>query len=93
MNRLDALKYFVAAAENLSFKSTALRFSVSPQVISRVISELENELGEPLFKRNTRAIHLTDFGEKFRPYQPITPKRVLVVFGLLEGILMGCDKS
>ncbi|OOF66785.1 LysR family transcriptional regulator [Rodentibacter sp. Ppn85] len=67
MNRLDALKYFVAAAENLSFKLTALRFSVSPQVISRVIAELEKELGEPLFKRNTRAIHLTDFGDKFRP--------------------------
>lgn len=68
MNRLDALKYFVAAAENLSFKLTALRFSVSPQVIGRVIGELETELGEPLFKRNTRSIHLTDFGEKFRPH-------------------------
>lgn len=67
MNRLDALKYFVVAAENLSFKMTALRFSVSPQVITRVIAELENELGEALFKRNTRAIHLTAFGEQFYP--------------------------
>ena len=54
MNRLDALKYFVVAAEVLSFKKTAAQFSVSPQVITRMIAELENDLGEPLFKRNTR---------------------------------------
>lgn len=67
MNRLDALKYFMVAADTLSFKNTAVRFSVSPQVITRVIAELENELGEPLFKRNTRSIRLTDFGEQFLP--------------------------
>ncbi|MDG2959695.1 LysR family transcriptional regulator [Bisgaard Taxon 10/6] len=67
MNRLDALKYFVVAAETLSFKNTAVRFSVSPQVITRVISELEEELGEPLFKRNTRSITLTEFGSQFVP--------------------------
>ena len=67
MNRLDALKYFVIAAEVLSFKNTAARFSVSPQVITRMIAELEADLGEPLFKRNTRSITLTDFGEAFLP--------------------------
>lgn len=67
MNRLDALKYFVVAAEVLSFKKTAAQFSVSPQVITRMIAELENDLGEPLFKRNTRSITLTDFGETFIP--------------------------
>lgn len=67
MNRLDALKYFVIAAEVLSLKKTAARFSVSPQVITRVIAELEEDLGEPLFKRNTRSITLTDFGDAFVP--------------------------
>ena len=67
MNRLDALKYFVVAAEVLSFKKTAAQFSVSPQVITRMIAELENDLGEPLFKRNTRSITLTDFAETFIP--------------------------
>lgn len=82
MNRLDALKYFVAAAENLSFKMTALRFSVSPQVISRVIGELEAELGEPLFKRNTRSINLTPFGEQFRPNAIAFLKEEERLFGL-----------
>ena len=67
MNRLDALKYFVVAAEVLSFKKTAAQFSVSPQVITRMIAKLEDDLGEPLFKRNTRSIMLTDFGESFMP--------------------------
>ncbi|WP_159991616.1 LysR family transcriptional regulator [Pelistega ratti] len=67
MNRLDAIKYFIVAAETLSFRATAERFSVSPQVITRVISELETELGELLFKRNTRSIRLSDFGEQWLP--------------------------
>ncbi len=67
MNRLDALKYFVVAADVLNFRQTANHFSVSPQVITRVIGELESELGEILFRRNTRSIRLTDFGLKFLP--------------------------
>ncbi|MFU2123211.1 LysR family transcriptional regulator [Gallibacterium anatis] len=57
----------MSATETLSFKNTATRFSVSPQVITRVIAELENELGETLFKRDTRSIRLTNFGENFLP--------------------------
>ncbi len=67
MNRLDALKYFVVAAETLNFRQAANHFSVSPQVISRVIGELEKDLGESLFRRNTRTIRLTDFGLAFLP--------------------------
>ena len=67
MNRLDALKYFVVAADTLNFRHTAQHFSVSPQVISRMIGELENELGASLFRRNTRSIRLTDFGLDFLP--------------------------
>lgn len=67
MNRLDALKYFCIAAETLQFRETAMRMSVSPQVVTRVIAELEDELGVLLFVRNTRNMQLTDFGERFLP--------------------------
>lgn len=67
MNRLDALKYFVHAAETLNFRATANHFAVSPQVISRMIAELEADVGEQLFKRNTRSIQLTEFGDDFLP--------------------------
>ena len=65
MNKLDALRYFCVASETLNFRETAVRLSVSPQVVSRTIAELENTLGEPLFKRNTRNVQLTEFGQQF----------------------------
>lgn len=67
MDKLNALKYFCSAAETLQFRQTALRLSVSPQVVTRVIAELEQHLGEQLFTRNTRNIHLTEFGAAFLP--------------------------
>lgn len=65
MDKLTAIRYFCAAAESLNFRETANRFAISPSVISRVIHELEAELGEPLFKRTTRSISLTLYGEQF----------------------------
>ena len=67
MNNLDALKFFVAAAETMNFREAAVRLAISPSVVTRTIAELENQLGEPLFKRNTRSIVLTSFGELFLP--------------------------
>ena len=67
MNRLEALRYFCAAAETLQFRKAASRLSVSPQVVTRVIAELEAALGEPLFVRSTRQVRLTDFGTRFLP--------------------------
>ena len=65
MNKLDAIKYFCIASETLSFRETAMQLAISPSVVTRVIAELEQELGEQLFKRNTRQIRLTSFGEQF----------------------------
>ncbi|MDO5638949.1 MAG: LysR family transcriptional regulator [Neisseria sp.] len=65
MDRLFALKVFCVAAETLQFKETARRLAVSAPVITRSIAELEKELGEPLFIRNTRQVILSDFGQRF----------------------------
>ena len=67
MNKLDALKFFITAAETLNFREAAVKLAISPSVVTRTIAELENQLGEPLFKRNTRSIVLTSFGELFLP--------------------------
>lgn len=65
LNKLDALKYFCTAAETLNFRAAAEQLAVTPPVISRTVAELEDELGEPLFRRSTRTIKLTSFGEQF----------------------------
>lgn len=67
LNKLEALRYFLTVAETLHFKEAALRMAVSPQVVTRIIAELENELGEKLFHRDTRNIKLTDFAEQLVP--------------------------
>lgn len=67
MNKFEALRHFCTLAETLSFKETANRLAISPQVVSRMIADLEALLGEMLFKRNTRNIKLTPFGEQFLP--------------------------
>ncbi|QIW15724.1 LysR family transcriptional regulator [Pasteurellaceae bacterium RH1A] len=67
MNKFDAIQYFCIAAETQNFRETANRLAISPSVITRVINELEAQLGEQLFKRNTRNIKLTAFGEAFLP--------------------------
>lgn len=66
-NRLEALRVLVVAAESRNFREAATRLAVSPQVVTRVVRELEDELGEPLFHRSTRGVQLTDFGTGFAP--------------------------
>lgn len=67
LNKLEALRYFCTASETLHFSETAMRLSVSPQVVTRMIADLEAHFGEQLFKRNTRKIILTAFGEALLP--------------------------
>lgn len=67
MDQLNALKYFCTAADTLQFRETAQRLAVSPQVVTRIIAELEEQLGEALFVRNTRSVQLTDFGARLLP--------------------------
>ena len=63
-NRLEALRVFFTAADASNFREAAVRLSVSPQVVTRAVRELEEELGEPLFHRSTRGVQLTDFGRQ-----------------------------
>jgi len=63
-NRLEALRVFCTAAGAANFRDAAIRLSVSPQVVTRAVRELEEELGEPLFHRSTRGVQLTDFGRQ-----------------------------
>ncbi|MEO6787841.1 MAG: LysR substrate-binding domain-containing protein [Chthoniobacteraceae bacterium] len=59
------LRYFIAAAENLSVSRAAERLHVSQPAMSRQISLLEGELGVALFDRIKKRIHLTEAGRFF----------------------------
>ena len=60
---LDQLRYFLQVAERGSFTRAAEDLMVSQPALSRSILKLEEELGQPVFERKTRSVHLTDAGE------------------------------
>ncbi|MEP4038524.1 LysR substrate-binding domain-containing protein [Pseudophaeobacter sp.] len=61
---LPSLRAFEAAARLGSFQEAAEELSVSPTAISHHIRGLEAQLGEKLFLRRVRQVHLTDEGER-----------------------------
>lgn len=64
---LALLKTFEVAARHLSFKRAAEELHVTPAAVSLQIRTLEQALGAPLFVRLTRAIALTEAGERLLP--------------------------
>ncbi len=64
---LNALRAFEAAARHLSFKRAAEELHVTPAAISHQIKALEEELGQPLFRRLNRLLLLTDAGQLLLP--------------------------
>ena len=60
---LQGLRVFCAAARSGSFKLAAEEIFVSASAVSHRIKNLEEQLGAPLFERQTRSIKLTEFGE------------------------------
>jgi LysR family glycine cleavage system transcriptional activator len=57
---LNSLRAFEAAARHMSVKRAAAELSVTPAAVSHQIRSLEDYLGVPLFRRQHRALELTD---------------------------------
>ena len=63
--QIKALRYFLMVATTGSFLATARHFEVPASSVSRFIAALEKDLGRQLFYRSTRAVKLTEDGERF----------------------------
>lgn len=64
---LSALRAFEAAARHLSFTRAATELGVTQAAISHQVKLLEDQLGQPLFRRLTRRLLLTDAGQTLWP--------------------------
>ena len=62
---LKSHRFFAMVAVTGSFSATARHFQVPASSVSRFIAALEKELGQQLLYRNTRAVKLTDAGERY----------------------------
>jgi DNA-binding transcriptional LysR family regulator len=65
MDRFQAMATFVTVVETGGFASAARKLDVSPSVVSRVVTELEERLGVRLLTRTTRVVRLTDAGTAY----------------------------
>jgi DNA-binding transcriptional LysR family regulator len=65
MDRLDAMRAFVAVAELQGFGAAARRLGLSPPAVTRAIAAIEARLGSRLLHRTTRRVRLTDSGERY----------------------------
>jgi LysR family transcriptional regulator, benzoate and cis,cis-muconate-responsive activator of ben and cat genes len=62
---LRHLRYFVAVAEELSFRKASQRLNISRPALSKQIKDLENEIAVKLLERDTVSVSITKAGEIF----------------------------
>ena len=64
------LRCFIAVAEELHFARAAEKLHIDQSPLSRTIKEMEEDLGAPVFLRNTRSTRLTRAGKLFLEHMP-----------------------
>lgn len=60
----EGMRYFVAIAETGSITSAAKRLSTTKSKVSRRLAAYEDSIGSTLLRRSTRALSLTDIGQR-----------------------------
>jgi DNA-binding transcriptional LysR family regulator len=65
MDEFKAITVFVKAADAKTFHQAAVDLGISPQAVSKMIGQLEQQLGVRLFHRTTRQTSLTAEGQSF----------------------------
>lgn len=64
---LNALRAFAAAGRHLSFTRAAQELHVTQGAVSRLVKQLEADLGVQLFQRGPRGLELTAMGAAYLP--------------------------
>lgn len=65
MDRIDAMRAFVTVVMEGSFTKAAERLDLSPQLVSKYVSQLEKLLGTRLLNRTTRRVSMTEAGGSY----------------------------
>ena len=65
MDRIDTMNAFVSVVTEGSFARAAERLDISPQLVSKYVSQLEEHLGTRLLNRTTRKVSVTEAGTAY----------------------------
>src|ERR1700733_1708117 len=65
MDRLHSMRVFSRVVDEGSFARAARELNLSPAVVTRLVTDLEEHLGSRLINRTTRRLSLTDTGELY----------------------------
>ncbi len=65
MDRIEAMKIFIAALDEGSLAGASRRTGRSAAAVSRAVAYLEAHVGVPLLHRTTRSIKLSEAGERY----------------------------
>jgi DNA-binding transcriptional LysR family regulator len=65
MDTLRAMELFLSISQTRNFSETARRFGISATGVSRMITQIEDELKVKLLLRSTRQVALTESGQEY----------------------------
>lgn len=65
MDQLRAMRTFVEIARRGGFAAAARALDLAPSVVTRLVADLEHQLGARLLTRSTRRVALTSIGESY----------------------------
>jgi DNA-binding transcriptional LysR family regulator len=65
MDKLQAMRAFLAVVDEGGFAPAARRMRISPPVVTRAVSDLEKAMGVRLLTRTTRVVRVTEVGARY----------------------------
>lgn len=88
MDRIEAMKIFIATLDEGSLAGAGRLLKKSPAAVSRAIASLEDHVGVELLHRTTRSIRLSEAGERYA----VACRRILTELEEAEILAIG-EKS
>ncbi|HSP85236.1 MAG TPA: LysR family transcriptional regulator [Psychrobacter sp.] len=89
MDRIDAMRAFVAVVTEGSFSNAANTLQLSPQLVSKYVSKLEEQLNIRLLNRTTRKVSLTEAGSHYFGHA----QQILLSIDDMESKLSGLQQN
>lgn len=89
MDRIDAMRAFVAVVTEGSFTNASNTLQLSPQLVSKYVSKLEEQLNNRLLNRTTRKVSLTEAGSHYFGHA----QQILLSMDDMESQLSGLQQN